>query len=196
MIVIVDTGCANLTSVKFALARLGAKPLITADQKRIAAAERVFLPGVGSARFAMAGLQARGLIDTIKALTQPVLGICLGMQLLLERSAEGDTACLGLFPGEVSTLDAQGLRLPHMGWNTLNQVADDPLFKGIKTGEYFYFVHSYAVAVADYTLAACEYGSAFSAAVGQDNFYGVQFHPERSGEKGLKVLQNFLEVPL
>ena len=194
MIVIVDTGCANLTSVKFALERLNVKPVITSDPELIKSAERVFLPGVGSAQYAMAGIEDKGLLDTIRSLSQPVLGICLGMQMLLERSEEGNTACLDLFPGEVATLDAKGLRLPHMGWNTLTDVKNNPLFKGIEAGDYFYFVHSYAVDVADYTLASCEYGSPFSAAIGKDNYYGVQFHPERSGAKGLQVLQNFLEL--
>ncbi|MCF7807816.1 MAG: imidazole glycerol phosphate synthase subunit HisH [Candidatus Marinimicrobia bacterium] len=196
MICIVDTGCANLTSVKFALERLNAKPQVSADPGTITSAERVFLPGVGAAAYAMNGLRERGLVETIQALTQPVLGICLGMQILLESSQEGNTACLGLVPGQVKALDTKGLRSPHMGWNTLTEINDSPLFTGIEVGDYFYFVHSYAAGLSEATIASSEYGSAFSAAIQNENFYGVQFHPERSGEKGLQVLKNFLEVQL
>jgi len=194
MIVIVDTGCANLTSVRFALNRLGVEPVISADQSTIAAAEKVLLPGVGHAGFAMEQLEQKGLIEPIKALEQPVLGICLGMQLLLEGSQEGDTDCLGVIPGQVPPLDTKYLISPHMGWNTLVSVKGGGLLNGLEVGDYFYFVHSFAADLSNYTIAECEYGSRFSAAINKDNFYGVQFHPERSGAKGLQVLRNFLEV--
>lgn len=194
MIVIVDTGCANLTSVRFALNRLGVEPVISADQSTIAAAEKVLLPGVGHAGFAMEQLEQKGLIEPIKALEQPVLGICLGMQLLLEGSQEGDTDCLGVIPGQVPPLDTKYLISPHMGWNTLVSVKGGGLLNGLEVGDYFYFVHSFAAELSNYTIAECEYGSRFSAAIKKDNFYGVQFHPERSGAKGLQVLRNFLEV--
>jgi glutamine amidotransferase len=139
-------------------------------------------------------LKKKDLIETIRELNQPVLGICLGMQMLMDSSEEGDTECLGVIPGDVIRLDTQGLISPHMGWNTLSKVHDHGLLKGLSNGDYFYFVHSYAVLSGDYTLAGCEYGTGFSAAIGRDNFYGVQFHPERSGQKGLQVLKNFLEI--
>lgn len=196
MIVIIDTGCANLSSLKFALERLNVQAFITADSKEIVSADRVFLPGVGSAQYAMHGIEERGLPSIISKLSQPVLGICLGMQLLMDTSEEGSTACLGVIPGHVTKLDTQGKRLPHMGWNTLTRVADSPLFQGIQAGDYFYYVHSYSVSPSTYTLATCDYGTPFSAAIGRQNFFGVQFHPERSGEKGLQVLKNFLELKL
>lgn len=196
MSVIVDTSCANISSLKFALERISEDVQVSADPAVIQSADHVFLPGVGSAGFAMEALVQKELITTIKGLTQPVLGICLGMQLLMSRSAEGDTACLDIIPGEVAELDAEGLRLPHMGWNTLSDQESHPLFKGISKEEYFYFVHSFGVETGPHTLASCEYGSSFSAAVGYKNFLGVQFHPERSGLKGSQILRNFLELQL
>lgn len=194
MIVIVDTNCANLTSVRFALNRLGVEPVISDDPEIISSAEKVFLPGVGSAGFAMEELNRKKLIEPLQNLQQPVLGICLGMQMLLDGSQEGDTACLGVIPGQVSPLDTKYLISPHMGWNTLDQIGDNELFEGLEVGDYFYFVHSFAAELSDHTIAESEYGTRFSAAVRKDNFYGVQFHPERSGPKGLQVLKNFLEV--
>ena len=196
MICIVDTGCANLTSVRFALERLGVSPKITANSHTIASAERVFLPGVGAAAFAMDGLRSKGLVKTIQELKQPVLGICLGMQILLDGSDEGDTDCLGIIPGRVKALDTKGLRSPHMGWNTLNELKENPLLEGIASNEYFYFVHGYAAEPTHATVAFSDYGTPFSAAMNKDNFYGVQFHPERSGAKGLQVLRNFLEIQI
>ncbi len=196
MSVIIDTGCANLTSLKFALERLDEQVLITADPDKIKAAERVFLPGVGSAQYAMQKLNDRDLSKIIVGLKQPVLGICLGMQMLLDSSEEGATSCLGIIPGQVKTIDAQGNRLPHMGWNTLTRVEDSPLFQGIGVDDYFYFVHSYAVEPSPHTLATTDYPAPFSAALGKENFFGVQFHPERSGAKGLRLLKNFMELKL
>lgn len=194
MIVIVDTSCANLTSVRFALNRLGVEPVISDDPETISSAEKVFLPGVGSAGFAMEELKRKELVEPLKNLQQPVLGICLGMQMLLEGSQEGDTTCLGVIPGQVSPLDTKYLISPHMGWNTLDQIGDNELFNGLEVGDYFYFVHSFAAELSNHTIAESEYGSRFSAAIQKDNYYGVQFHPERSGKKGLQVLKNFLEV--
>ncbi len=194
MSVIIETGCANLTSLKFALERLDVQALITADPEKIKAAEQVFLPGVGSAQYAMQKLKDRNLPEIIVGLEQPVLGICLGMQLLMDSSEEGDTPCLGIIPGQVKTIDAQGNRLPHMGWNTLTRVEDSPLFQGIGVDDYFYFVHSYAVELSPYTLATADYPAPFSATLKKENFYGVQFHPERSGAKGLRLLKNFMEL--
>lgn len=193
-IVIVDTGCANLASVGFAFDRLGANKIITQDIDTIKSAERIILPGVGSAPYAMAKLKERGLIHMLQKLEQPVLGICLGMQLLFSFSDEGDVAGLGRIRGRVTDLDTGDLPSPHMGWNTLDDVQGDPLLDGISSGEYAYFVHSYAVPVGAYTLASSAHGEAFSAIVRQDNIYGCQFHPERSGKTGARILENFLKV--
>ncbi len=199
--VIVDTGCANLSSVKFAVERLGFNITITDDVELIKQADKVILPGVGNAKHAMVNINAKNLAATIQGLTQPVLGFCLGMQLMTQSSHEGNFSgevevvdCLNLIPAQVKPLKADGLRLPHMGWNTLTSVIDHPVFAGIEAGEYFYFVHSFAVPVGDYTAATCEYGSKFSAAIVKDNFIGCQFHPERSGAAGSKIIKNFLEM--
>ncbi|WP_440873921.1 imidazole glycerol phosphate synthase subunit HisH [Thalassotalea sp. PLHSN55] len=199
--VIVDTGCANLSSVQFAVQRLGFTAQITDDIALIKAADKVILPGVGNAKHAMANIDKKGLTATIQGLTQPVLGFCLGMQLMTQSSHEGNFSgeleivdCLNLIPTQVKPLQADGLRLPHMGWNTLTSVIDHPVFAGIKAGEYFYFVHSFAVPVGEHTAATCEYGSEFSAAIVKNNFIGCQFHPERSGAAGSKIIKNFLEM--
>ncbi len=196
--VIVDTGCANLSSVKFAIERLGFNATITDDIALIKAADKVIFPGVGSAKHAMANIVEKGLVTTLQNLTQPVLGFCLGMQLMCSSSVEGndDSAvkCLNIIPTDITPLESQGNRLPHMGWNTLTTVADHPVLKGINIDDYFYFVHSFAAPISEYTLASCEYGSEFSAIIGKDNFIGCQFHPERSGALGSKIIQNFLNL--
>ena len=196
--VIVDTGCANLSSVKFAIERLGFSATITDDIEQIKAADKVIFPGVGSAKHAMANIIEKDLVETLQSLTQPVLGFCLGMQLMTESSTEGNEEvivdCLGMIPTKVKSLDAKGNRLPHMGWNTLTTVNEHPVLKGISVDDYFYFVHSYAAPISEYTLASCEYGSKFSAIIGKDNFIGCQFHPERSGALGSKIIKNFLEL--
>lgn len=194
MSVIIDTGCANLTSLKFAVERLTRNVVISDDPSTISAAEHVFLPGVGSALYAMDVLREKGLIPVIQNLTQPVMGICLGMQMLTSSSSEGSTACLDLIPGETSGLHTQDLRLPHMGWNTLTELVDHPLLHGITSDIYFYFVHSYGVGPSDSSIALCEYGSLFSAAIADKNYMGVQFHPERSSRAGSRILKNFLEI--
>lgn len=198
-IVIIDTGCANISSVKFALQRLGVQVTVSDDPETILASDKAFLPGVGSAQNAMASIANKGLIETIQALQQPTLGVCLGMQLMTELSQEtglhstADIPCLNLIPGSVERMQVGDLRLPHMGWNTVNPQRN-PLFAGITHGTHFYFVHSYAVPVYEHTLATCEYGMAFSAAIHKDNFYGVQFHPERSGDAGAHLLENFVRL--
>ena len=194
-VVILDTGCANLLSLARAVSRLGIEPEVTRDPKFVKAADRVFLPGVGTARAAMAELEKRELPDLIRSLTQPVLGICLGEQLLAKRSEEtGGVDMLGLIPAEVRELRVGSLPLPHMGWNRVFP-DDSPmakhLFKGLPAGEWFYFVHSYAMPVNKCTI---EYGEPFTAAAARDNFAGVQFHPERSGKAGARLLANFLGV--
>ena len=198
MIAIIDSGGANIASVTFALERCGATATLTTDAEKIASADKVILPGVGAAPVAMAQLQKAGLVDCIRGLTQPVLGICLGMQLLFERSEEGDTALLGLIPGTVEAFQpAPGLSIPHMGWNRLLPTAGaaaNPLLKGIDDGAHVYFVHSYFAPVSGDTVAACRYGADFTALVAHGNFMGAQFHPERSGPIGARILQNFLEL--
>ena len=193
--VIIDSGGANLASLQFALERLGARATVSSDAREIAAAARVLLPGVGSAADAMQRLRRSGLADLLPTLRQPVLGICLGMQLLFERSAEGMTECLGVLPGIVRRLEAaRGRPVPHMGWNQLTGARQDPLLEGIEPGEYFYFVHSYAVPASDVTLARVDYGEPVSAVVRRGNFWGTQFHPERSASAGARLLGNFLAL--
>ena len=194
MSVIIDTGCANINSLKFALERLTDDVIVSADPEIIRSADRVLLPGVGSAAFAMESLRSRELVAVIQNLKQPVLGICLGMQLLMTHSEEGEISCLDMIPGNVKALRTEGLRLPHMGWNTLSVINPHPLFNQVPADEYFYFVHSYGVEPAEPSIAQCKYGAPFAAAVSHDNFMGVQFHPERSGEMGARILKNFLEI--
>ena len=193
-VVIIENGGANLASLRYALDRLGARSLVSADPATVAAARRVLLPGVGAAADAMVRLRASGLIDCIRNLRRPVLGICLGMQLLYAHSEEGDTAGLGLFPGRVRRLSAVGGQpVPHMGWNTCQPLRESPLLAGLGQGDHFYFAHSYAAPVDEYTTAATPYGLPVSAVVQRQNFHGVQFHPERSAGAGARLLRNFLE---
>jgi imidazole glycerol-phosphate synthase subunit HisH len=194
-VAIIDSGGANLASLEFALRRLGASTVVTSDADAITAAERVLLPGVGSAGNAMQRLEAAALPPVIAALTQPVMGICLGMQLLFERSAEGPQNCLGIIPGTVERISARdGFPVPHMGWNQLDLVTNDPLARGLTGGDYVYFVHSFAAAVSPHTIATTDYGGPLAAIVRHRNFWGTQFHPERSSLVGARILANFLEL--
>lgn len=194
-VVILDTGCANLSSVKWGVERLGYTPDVSRDPDVVLRADKLFLPGVGTARAAMNQLEERDLVDLIKACTQPVLGICLGMQLLGSSSEEnGGISTLGIIDAECGLMDTRGLPLPHMGWNQITAQAGNHLFRGIDEESYFYFVHSYAMPVNASTIAQCDYGQPFTAAVQKDNFFGVQFHPERSGKAGAQLLKNFLEM--
>jgi glutamine amidotransferase len=195
-VAVVRIGVGNTASVIYALARLGAAAILTADAAIIADADRVILPGVGAAAFAMARLGEAGLIDTLRDYSRPLLGLCLGQQLLFARSEEGAVQGLGVIEGEVRRLEAARERpIPHMGWSRLDKTRDDPLLDGVSSGDYCYFVHSYACPVGDATLATAEYGGSFAAIVRQRNFYGCQFHPERSGETGRRILSNFLALP-
>jgi len=192
-VAVINSGGANLGSVVHALRRLGAECTLTRDRQEIRSADRVILPGVGSAGAAMAALREAGLVDLISGLTQPVLGICLGLQLLFEHSDEGDTTCLGILSGSVGKLTVgPELRLPHMGWNQIDWTRnDDPLAAGFSGEEWFYFVHSFGAPI-DRAVATCDHGQGFAAIVRHNNFAACQFHPEKSASAGARILENFL----
>ena len=195
MIAIIDYDAGNIRSVGNALQRLGAEYELTADPDRILAADKVILPGVGNAAEAMASLQARGLCELVKTLRRPVLGICVGMQLMCRDSEEGPTQCLGIFDAHVRRFrEAPDAKVPHMGWNAIGNL-DSKLFKGMEGGSFVYFVHSYYPGLCPDTIATCRHGEQlFSAALKYENFYGTQFHPEKSGSVGAAILQNFLAL--
>jgi len=194
--VIVASSGANISSLRFALGRLGCSAPLTADADRIRGASHVFLPGVGAADEAMTRLERSGLADLVRGLRQPVLGICLGMQLLFETSDEhGGCACLGLIPGRVKRIPGGPDRpVPHMGWNLTSLAPDSPLFAGLPGAAHFYYVHGFAVPPGEHTVAVADYGGEFTAVVAHGNFHGAQFHPERSGPAGARVLANFLAL--
>jgi len=192
---IIDSGGANIASLQFAVQRIGIESDLTTDPARLKAASHVLLPGVGAAADCMGRLRSAGLIDTIRELKQPLLGICVGMQLLFESSEEGDVGCLGMLPGRVRRFsDRAGLPVPHMGWNQLEFEKRSPLLNDIENGDYVYFVHSFAAPTSDLTLAKTQYGEEFSAVVQRGNIYGAQFHPERSAKVGAQLLKNFLQL--
>lgn len=194
-VVLVDAGGTNIGSVRYALQRLGVEAALTADADAIRSADKVIVPGVGAAGPGMARLRELGLVDVLRSLTRPVLGVCLGMQLLCSHSEEGDTECLGLIPAPVKHfLPSPALRIPHMGWNRLRARQAHPLLAGLGDDDQAYFVHSYAVPVGDYTLMTSDHGDPFSAVIARDNFLGMQFHPERSAAVGARLLQNFLDL--
>lgn len=194
-IVIVDNGGANIASLQFALQRLEVASAVSADPAEIRAASHVILPGVGAAADAMSRLRRNGLETVIPTLRQPVLGICLGMQLLYDASQEGDARCLGIIPGRAERFaEAHDRPVPHMGWNTLEIRRPCALLTGLADGDYAYFVHSYALDLSDATVASTGYGAPFSACVQWRNFYGTQFHPERSAAVGARLLENFLAI--
>jgi glutamine amidotransferase len=190
-------GCcgANLASLQFAFSRLGCTVEVSDEPARLRSASHVILPGVGAAKTAMNRLEEHGLVSTIPALDMPVLGICLGMQLLFRHSAEDDAKCLGVIDADVERFtEAPDLPIPHMGWNQIAFERESGLTRGITPGSYAYFVHSYAAPVGPFTRAVSEYGPPFSAVVEQGNFFGTQFHPERSAEVGAQILKNFLAL--
>ena len=192
-LIIIDSGGANLGSVRNALQRLGIDAPVTLDADAIRSAERLLLPGVGAAAPIMQRLRACGVADLLREVRQPLLGICIGMQVLFEHSEEGDTPCLGLLPGTVRKIAATpGVRVPHMGWNRLRRERTSPLLEGID-GHDAYFVHSYAADVDEDCLASVEHGKRFAALVQRANIVGAQFHPERSAAAGAQLLRNFLE---
>ncbi len=197
-VAIIDSGGANINSVVFAFQRLGVQPRFTGDWDEIRMASHVVLPGVGAAGAAMRRLDELGLRSRITKLTQPVLGICLGMQLLFESSAEDGVACLGIIPAKITALEsAPQLTVPHIGWNRNDltaEAASRPLLRHLQSGFHGYFVHSFAAPCGAWTMAAAQHGVRFSSIVAQDNFYGIQFHPERSGSIGQQLLMNFLAI--
>jgi glutamine amidotransferase len=194
-IIVIELGCANTASVLFALERLGAQARLSSDASEIAAASKVVLPGVGAAGFAMRRIHELGLFDVIRGLRVPLLGVCLGQQLLFEGSEEGDVACLSLIPGRVTKLEVPAdLVVPHMGWNQLSVVREDPLNTGVHDGDYAYFVHSFVCPVNEATLLTSTYGQPFAAMVRNENVWGCQFHPERSSSVGAQILKNFVSL--
>lgn len=196
-VVLVDAGGSNIGSVRYALQRLGVDAELTGDAATIRAADRVILPGVGAAAVCMARLRELDLVDVLRTLNRPLLGVCVGVQLLFAHSEEDDTPCLGLLPGRVRKLHAApGIRVPHMGWNTLQRRRAGSLVEGIADGDHAYFVHSYAAAVDDDCLCSSEHGQRFAAVVQRGNVAGAQFHPERSGAVGARLLKNFIEYGL
>ena len=195
MITIIDYGGSNLASLLYSFNRLGVPANISRDAKVINNASHIILPGVTSAPTAMRNLADLGLIDVIRSLTQPVLGICLGMQILFDHSEEGDVQCLKIIPGKVKKLiPTDNLTVPHMGWNELDNISDELIMKQVPEKSYVYFVHSYAVLPGSYTSAMACHGEKFSAAVKYRNYFGTQFHPERSGDIGSLIIKNFLEL--
>lgn len=194
MIAIVDYKMGNLRSVENALKRLGAEFVVTADAEVIRRADRVLLPGVGNAAEAMENLRKADLVDVIRSLRRPVLGICVGMQVMCRHSEEGDVDCLGIFDARVKRfVPSAEEKVPHMGWNSIGNL-ETKLFKDIKGGEMVYFVHSYYPELCPDTIATTRHGVMFSAALKYENFYGTQFHPEKSGDVGERIIANFLKL--
>ena len=192
---IADTGGANLASLIHAFERLNVVACVTSSAAELHAATHVVLPGVGAAGPAMARLEAAGLVAALRELSCPVLGICLGMQLLYERSEEAAVPCLGILPGGVASLaPSPFVTVPHMGWNTVDATSQHALLDGVPSGTYAYFVHSYAAPLSENTIATSEHGVSFSAAVAYRNFLGVQFHPEKSSAAGARLLRNFVNL--
>jgi imidazole glycerol-phosphate synthase subunit HisH len=196
-VALVDAGGANIGSVLFALRRLGVEATLTGDARVIREADRVILPGVSTAAMVMGRLRELDLVETLRTLERPLLGVCVGMQLLYERSEEGDVECLGLISGKVAKLPASGaIRIPHMGWNTLQPLRASLLSEGIEAGDRAYFVHSYAAPVTADCVLSSDHGSPFAAVVQRGRVSGAQFHPERSAQVGARLLHNFLEREL
>ncbi|HAL54991.1 MAG TPA: imidazole glycerol phosphate synthase subunit HisH [Bacteroidetes bacterium] len=193
MIGIIDYGAGNIRSVGNALDRLGVEYFISSAISELERAEKLILPGVGEARSAMESLDRSGLIAWLKTVQVPFLGICIGMQILFEHSSERDTKCLGVVPGSIRRFSASQTKVPHMGWNQVTLANESNLFQGIRSDEFFYFVHSYFAPVTEHTIGVTAYGGSFSAAVQKGNYYGVQFHAEKSGNAGLQLLKNFIQ---
>ncbi|MGE5401868.1 MAG: imidazole glycerol phosphate synthase subunit HisH [Ignavibacteriales bacterium] len=194
MIALIDYGAGNTASVANALNELGHEYLLTNKEIEICRADKVIFPGVGEASFAIKQLHRYNLINLLRIVKRPMLGICLGMQLMCEYSTEGNVACLGIIPGTVEKFDSSLVNVPHMGWNEVIQKKESRLFRDIKDGEFFYFANSYYLPVNEFSTSTAHHGIDFTASLEKDNYYGIQFHPEKSGEAGLKLLNNFLEL--
>ncbi len=193
-IAIIKYNAGNVASVMYALDRIGQKYNWTDDPEEIKKADKVIFPGVGEASTAMAYLKEKGLDTLIKGLKQPVLATCIGMQLLCKHSEEGNVDCIGVFDVEVKKFQSKDLKIPHVGWNSINEKGENPLMKGLKAEEFVYFVHSFYAPLNAYTTAVCEYVQPFSAMLHKDNFYAAQFHAEISGKAGEQILKNFLAL--
>jgi imidazole glycerol-phosphate synthase subunit HisH len=194
MIALIDYDAGNTASVSNLLEELDVEFVITNDKQKILEAEKIILPGVGEASSAMEKLYEYELVEVIKSITKPFLGICLGMQLLCNQTEEGNVNCLGVIPVTVKRFDLKGFKVPHMGWNNTFDIKSENLLKGINDKEYFYFAHSFYVPQNNFTTSTCNYGVRFSASVRNNNFYGIQFHPEKSAQQGTKIIKNFLEL--
>lgn len=192
-VVVIKYNAGNIASVEFALKRVGIEPIITNDIQTIRSANKVLFPGVGEASSAMAFLKEKNLDKVIKDLKQPVLGICLGMQLMCSFSEEGETDCLGIFSKKVKHFGSKELKVPQIGWNNIFDLKS-PLFKGLKNDSFVYFVHGYYAELGENTIATTDYIINYSSALHKDNFYGVQFHPEKSGDIGDQILKNFIDL--
>ena len=195
-VAIIDYGAGNIFSVQSALRRLGVEPILTDDKPTLMTADKIILPGVGEAAYAMEQLRKRDLVEFIPTLTQPLMGICLGMQLLCNHTDEGNVDCLGIIPTNVKRFPSDaGVKIPHVGWNSISGVTS-PIMEGVESGSYLYFVHSYYAELCEWSIAECNYALLFAAALGKDNFYGCQFHPEKSALVGEKILDNFLKLTI
>lgn len=194
MIVIVDYKAGNVTSLMNALTTLGAQVEVSSNPEVVKRADKIIFPGQGAAGAGMTALKERNLVEVLQKTTVPFLGICLGMQLLFDYSEEADTQCLGILPGRVERFKNTSLKIPQMGWNMVKQVGDSRLFKGVADETFFYFANSYRVSLNESITGLGLYGEPFCASIQNGNFYGVQFHPEKSGPNGLKVLSNFLAL--
>lgn len=192
-IAIVKYNAGNVQSLTFALNRLGVHPILSDDPETLRSADKVIFPGQGEASSAMRSLKAANLEPVLKNLTQPFLGVCLGMQLMCAFSEENATEGLGILPLTVKRFSKGDLKVPHMGWNDITDLKS-PIMKDVKEGDYLYFVHSYFVPICDYTIATCKYPDPFSAALQKDNYYAIQPHPEKSADAGMKLLENFLKL--
>ncbi len=194
MIALIDYGAGNVASVANALTELKQDFVITKNETEIIRAEKIIFPGVGEASFAIRKLHLLNLFSVLRMCIKPMLGICLGLQLMVEKSEEGNVACLGVFPGTAKKFDDTKVKVPHMGWNEVEFIKESKLFTNIKSGTRFYFANSYYVPVNEFTTAKAEHDVLFSASMEKGSFYGVQFHPEKSSDAGLQLLKNFIEL--
>lgn len=190
-VAIIKYNAGNVQSVRYALQRLGIDPILTDNAEELKSADKVIFPGVGEAKSAMDYLKARQLDQLIKDLKQPTLGVCLGLQLMCKHSEERDTDCLGIFDVNVRKFESEDLKVPHMGWNNIHDLKT-PLYDGLKNDDYVYYVHSYYAELCENTIAVTDYVNPYSASLHKDNFYAAQFHPEKSGDIGQKIIENFL----